>query len=568
MRLKKSPLSTPNAALKSALALALFGTGCAWAQAPAAPDAGQVLRELQQSPSLTPAPTAPLQRTGESTDSTRDDLAKVLVTAINITGNQEIPSAELMPLLASLVGTERTLAQLNAAARRVTAWYRAKGFAVARAYLPAQDITHGVVTFAVIEGRIAGYSVNNQARLSEERAQAHFSQIKSGDVIKSGQIDRGLLILQDTPGVASSRATLQPGASVGTSELLIDLQGAPAWNGSATLDNHGSRYTGEYRVGANLNLVSPLNIGDQLSVSALTSGGHLSFGRIAYQLPVGSDGLRLGAAYFDVHYKLGEEFEVLRAHGTASSGTVFASYPFVRSQLQSLYGTLSREDKRLDDRIDTLATQTSRKIDVTSLGLAGKLQDAIAGGGISVAELTVAVGKLRINSLTALAVDTASAQTNGGYTKVAYSASRLQRLANESLLFFSIAGQQASKNLDSSEKFSLGGPSGVRAYPTTDAGGDEGYKATLELRHSFTPSWQGMLFYDIGEVKVNKRPFGAPTNANKRSLAGAGVGLNAKVGAVQFKASLAWRTQGGQPTSIPTAVVKSPTLWVQAVVAF
>jgi len=563
----KFPLST----LSSALLLALCGASSAWAQTPgtpAAPDAGQVLRDLQQAPGLAPAPVAPLQRIENNADVTQDPQGKVLVKSIVITGNHEIPSAQLQPLVANLVGTERSLAQLNAAARRITAYYRAQGFAVARAYLPAQDITDGSITIAIIEGRISSHKINNQARLSDSAAQAYFSSIKDGDVIRAEQIDRGLLILQDTPGVASSRATLQPGASVGTSELLIDLQGAPAWNGSLTLDNHGSRYTGEYRLGANLNLVSPLSIGDQLSLSALSSGSGLSFGRVAYQLPIGSDGLRVGAAYFDVRYKLGKEFEILQAHGSASSTSVFASYPFIRSQLANLYGTLSYEDKRLDDQVEATLTRTTKHVGVSSLGLSGRLQDALGGGGINSAELTVAMGTLQINSPSALAIDAASAQTSGSYTKVAWSASRLQRLTNESLVYFSITGQQASKNLDSSEKFSLGGPNGVRAYPSAEAGGDEGYRTTLELRHSFTPSWQGLLFYDMGEVKINKRPFGAPGNANKRVLAGAGMGLNANVGAVQLKTSLAWRTHGGQPTSIPAAVVKSPTLWVQAAVAF
>lgn len=551
-----------------AAALALYGAGSVWAQTPSAPDAGQVLRDLQQAPGLAPAPVPPLQRIEESADVNQGPQGKVLVKAIHITGNQEVPTAQLEPLVASLIGTERTLSQLNAAARRITAHYRAQGFAVARAYLPAQDITDGVITIAVIEGRIAGYKVNNQARLSDERAQALFSQIRNGDVIRSEQMDRGLLILQDTPGVASSRATLQPGASVGTSELLIDLQGAPAWNGSATLDNHGSRYTGEYRAGANLNLVSPLNIGDQLSLSALSSGSGLSFARVAYQLPIGSDGLRLGAAWFDIRYKLGKEFETLQAHGTASSGTVSLAYPFIRSQLKNLSGGISHEEKRLNDHVDATATTTRKEASITTVGLSGNLQDAWGGGGITRMDLSLSLGQLRINSPSALAIDAASAQTSGGYNKVAYSASRLQRITNESLAYFSITGQQASKNLDSSEKFSLGGPSGVRAYPTAEAGGDEGYKATLELRHSFTPGWQGTLFYDWGEVRINKRPFGAPGSPNKRALAGVGVGLNANVGAVQLKASLAWRTQGGQPTSIPAAVVKSPTLWVQAVVAF
>jgi hemolysin activation/secretion protein len=133
----------------------------------------------------------------------------------------------------------------------------------------------------------------------------------------------------------------------------------------------------------------------------------------------------------------------------------------------------------------------------------------------------------------------------------------------QQVVFASINGQQASKNLDSPEKFSLGGPSGVRASPLAEAGGDEGYKVTLELRHSFTPALQGTLFYDWGEVTINKQAFGVLSKPNQRSLSGAGVGVNTSLAILQIRASLARRTSGGQPTSIPSSAVKSSTLWVQ-----
>lgn len=559
MKFNSLPLST----LASAILLATHGG--AWAQTP--PDAGQVLRDLRQAPGLPPQQAAPLQRIEESPDLSQQGQAKVLVKSIAITGNQEIPTAELQPLVAGLVGAEQSLSQLNAAARRITAYYRSKGFAVARAFLPAQDITDGAVTIRVIEGRISSHKINNQSLLSDERAQAYLGQVKDGDVIKSDQIDRGLLLLQDTPGVSTSRATLQPGASVGTSELLIEVNPAKPYSGSVVADNYGSRYTGEFRLAGTFNLVSPLRIGDQLTANVLTAGSNLSFARLAYQLPVGSDGLKVGAAYSDIHYKLGKEFEALQAHGTATSTSVFASYPFIRSQFKNLSGTASYEDKSLKDWVDGTATYTPKKVSVTSFGLSGSLQDALGGGGITGLDLSIAFGSLSINSPTALAIDAASAQSNGSYTRFSYGANRLQRFTDSTFLALSVTGQTASKNLDSSEKFSLGGINGVRAYPQGEASGDEGYRATVELRHNVMPNVQATVFYDVGKVTINRNPFGAPAS-NSRNLAGVGVGLNAGLGPVQLRSSLAWRTDGGLPTSIPASAAKRPTLWMQASVAF
>lgn len=560
--------SRPCPLALSAVTLALCAvSSTGWAQTAPVPNAGQVLRDLQQAPVITSPKATQLPRGETAPDAGLKDEVKALVKSIAITGNQELPTTELEPFVAELVGKQQSLTDLNAAARRITAYYRSRGYAVARAYLPAQDITSGAVTISVIEGRVSGHSVKNGSRLSDERANGYFSEIKDGDVIRSEQIDRSLLLVQDTPGVASSRATLQPGASVGTSELLIEVNPANAYSGNVALDNYGSRYTGEHRLSGNFNLASPLKIGDQLSFTALTSGANLNFGRLAYQVPVGSNGLRVGASYFDTRYKLGKEFEVLGGHGTARSASVFAAYPFIRSQLKNLSGTVSLEDKRLNDYVDSTATATGKKVSLASLGLVGNLQDALGGGGINSFELSAALGKLRIDSPSALSLDAASAQSNGSYTRVSYGLNRLQSMTDTMQVWLAATGQQASKNLDSSEKFSLGGVTGVRAYPQSEATGDEGYKATVELRRTLTASLQGTLFYDFGSVKINKTAFG-PAGANDRNLAGAGFGLNASLATVQLRASLAWRTKGGLPTSVPPSAAKRPTLWVQAAIAF
>lgn len=538
----------------------------AWAQT--TPDAGQILRNLQPPPAPGLPPTAAQPRAAEPALASQASQASVQVKAIRVTGNQEISSAALEPLVSGLPGKTLNLAQLDAVALRITAYYRAQGYPVARAYLPAQDITDGDITISIIEGRIASHRIRNQSRLSDSTASAYLAQVPDGSVIQSEQIDRSLLLLQDTPGVGGSRATLQPGASVGTSELLIELDPAQAFNASASLDNYGGRYTGEVRASVNASLASPMHLGEQLSLNLLTSGKGLSFGRLAYQLPLGSDGLKAGAAYFYTRYQLGQEFAALQAQGSATSTSVFAAYPLIRSQQKNLSGTASYEVKRLNDQIESTSTVTDKRVGVASLALSGNLQDGWVGGGISSAELTLALGSLRINSAAALALD-AAAQTSGSYLRTSYSLGRLQRISDDTMLQLQLNGQWASKNLDSSEKFSLGGTGAVRAYPQGEASGDQGYRATLELRQALAANLQATVFYDWGSVQTNKSPFGdAAAGSNSRSLAGAGLGLNANFSQFELKAALAWRTRGGLPTSVPASAAKRPTLLLLAQVAF
>lgn len=528
-----------------------------------APDAGQTMRELQQQPEPgKPKAAVPLRFEGDTAHkNTADGDARIDVKAIHVSGSSAFPAAELESLVADLVGSEHTLTELVAGAARITAWYRERGYVLARAYLPAQEIKNGVVVINVLEGRLDKQRINNRSRLSDQRANGYLSGIKSGDALQAQPVDRTLLLLGDTPGIGGVRATLQPGASVGTSDLIVELVPSAPYTANVELDNYGNRYTGEYRLGGTLALNSPLNIGDQFTLHALTGGQNLTYVRIAYQIPVGGSGLRVGAAYSDIGYRLGKEFVALQSHGTATSGSVFAVYPFIRSQASNLYGTLTWEDKRFGDRTDAPVTTSDKHVQLANFGLAGNHQDALGGAGLTAFDLSLVSGRLNMDAVS-LAADELAARSNGAFTRLSYNFNRLQRLTDSNTLSVALSGQQAGKNLNSSEKFYLGGANTVRAYPQGEASGDQGWLANLELRHGFNDTLQGVLFYDAGAVTINRNQFAA--GANTRNLSGAGAGANASLAGMQIRIYLAWRTGGGLPTSEPATLNRNPRLWMQA----
>ncbi|MDO8277234.1 MAG: ShlB/FhaC/HecB family hemolysin secretion/activation protein, partial [Burkholderiaceae bacterium] len=124
----------------------------------------------------------------------------------------------------------------------------------------------------------------------------------------------------------------------------------------------------------------------------------------------------------------------------------------------------------------------------------------------------------------------ATSQSDGGFGKLSFSASRLQRVSNAVSFFGSISGQAASKNLDISEKMGLGGAYAVRAYPTGEAYADQGVLVNLEVRLLLPTPSAGMPgrvhlvgFVDAGSVTINKNPWTGGNN--HRTLSGAGVGL-------------------------------------------
>ena len=146
------------------------------------------------------------------------------------------------------------------------------------------------------------------------------------------------------------------------------------------------------------------------------------------------------------------------------------------------------------------------------------------------------------------AIDAVTANTQGDYATLAYNMMRQQRISGAWWLYFTLDGQVASKNLDSSEKIALGGSSGVRGYPQGDTTGDAGYIASAELHYDYATRLgilQPFVFVDKGSVKINERPFivGA---ANHKQLTSRGLGIGlGKPNDFLFKVTVAMR--GGAP---------------------
>lgn len=526
----------------------------------AVPDAGQTSRELQQPETLAPETSAPLLIEGDTAPKNEaNNSVRIAVKTIHLTGNSIFTAGELEALVDYLIGSEHSLAELEAGAGRITAYYRSHGYPVARAYLPAQDIKDGTVTIGVLEGRIGEHLLNNQSRLSDERVNGYLGEIRRDEALQARSADRALLLLGDTPGVGTAKASLQPGTSAGTSDLVVELTQASPYTASVELDNHGNRYTGENRLGVEMALNSLLGRGEQLSLSALTTDQHLAYMRAALQMPVGNRGLRLGSAFSGTRYRLGKEFSALEAHGSAANTSLYVVYPFIRSQAGNLTGIATWESKRLSDSTQVPVTQSDKQVRLFNLGLAGNRQDSMGGGGITSFDLSWVSGNLAMDAVS-LAVDELSANSNGAYRRLGYHLRRLQRLTSTDTLSLALSGQWAGKNLGTSEKFYLGGADSIRAYPQGDASGDEGYLATLEMRHDYAQALQALLFYDAGSVKLNRNQYTVGTNT--RHIAGAGIGINAMLVGIQIKASLAWRTRGGDPASESSK--RNPRLWLLA----
>lgn len=542
---------------------AAFVLGCALpALAQQPPDAGGQLRDLEKQPPALPRKPPPRI---EVEQPARPPLkpapaVRFVLKDVRFSGNSAFAESELKPLLQDLIGREIGFAELEEATARITRYYRERGYLVARAYLPQQEIRDGVVEIAVLEGRLGRLDLKNRSRVRDAVIERHFDAL-TGDVINEDRLERKLLLLSDLPGIGRAAAALRPGERVGESALALDLtQPDAAASASAELDNYGSHFTGEFRLSGELDFASPTGYGDQLTARVIKGLPGLDLVRLAYQLPVGGDGLKVGAAYSALAYRLGKEFAALGAHGRANAASATLSYPFIRARSHNLNAQLALAHRTFEDRIDATMTDTHKSTDVATLGVSGDLRDALGGGAINAGSLAYSSGRLDIETADARTIDEATLRSHGSFHKLNWNLLRAQRIAQQWSVLLALSGQRASKNLDSSEKFTLGGPYGVRAFALGEASGDQGVLGNAELRFDVEPAvLQAFGFLDAGEIKVNRDPPPGSGN-NERRLWAAGAGLNwTPVRAFSARAIVAWSDQ--RTTSGPA---RSPRVWLQA----
>ncbi|MDY0135914.1 MAG: ShlB/FhaC/HecB family hemolysin secretion/activation protein [Thiomicrospira sp.] len=536
------------------LTLALASIGMV-AQAATPPDAGQILQETMPQTIQPIAPSVTIDVPTQPLLDERHGGQKVTLNAINITGNIAFSAEQLNAVLGDIRAEPKDLADMRHLANLISLYYRNNGYPFARAYLPAQKLSDGVLNIAVLEGRYGQLVAKGELG---EQVQPFLNQIQSGDLIESSQLERTTLIIGDLPGIRVS-PVMKPGQNTGEGDLDLQVEQDKRYNGAVIVDNHGNRYTSAYRAMLNVNANRLFTLGDELNVTGLVTDEKMWFGNAGYSLPLGYSGLRGKLSYVRTSYELTKEYKNLDAIGIADIVSAGLSYPLKRSQTTNIILNGQIERKSFVDEVRFNQTKKNKSAIVIPLSVNFDHRDALGAGGITYGSVSASWGDINLETASERQTDKTTARTQGSFYKLNLDAARIQNIGANFSAYIRIAGQWANKNLDSSEDMSLGGPRGVRAYPQGEASGDQAMLGQIELRYNYkmlTP----YAFYDAGRISVNTSPWSAGNNT--REISGAGLGLRVSYQAWSADIAAAWRNGGGKPQSDTRD--DSPRIWASA----
>lgn len=537
------------------LGLCVAGNGVSADEVESPVDAGELLREYERLESLEEPPLPEIQQRPDRPPLRSGEGQTVEIREITFSGATELVDIrEVRSLVAEAIGMELDFTGLEQLAFRVTDYLKAQGWFLARAYLPQQDLTDGVLEIVILAGDLSDEQpvdvLPGQAEFDrvvpEQIRRMVLGALSAGEAVREENVNRAVLLTSDLPGV-STQSRLRPGPETGTTTIEMIVDEGPLVSGQVRADNYGSDSTGTERVSATARVNNLSGVGDRISLASTRNEGSDLY-RATWSLPVGVQGLRLDLGVTNLQYEVitdaGQRFDI---GGRTRTNIQTLSYPVVRSRTHNLNLSLSGRQQRMQDRADGEETANKRKNSVT-LELDSSRLDNFAGGGRTTWRAGLVAGQLDLkNNAEAFSQDQQTYQTHGAFQKVTLSGSRLQQITDQTTAYARFSGQYTDQNLDSSEQLSLGGLAGVRGYPGGEAGGDNAAILQLEVRHSWPFRLPGgisvntRVFLDSGWVQLREDPgdllLDTATERNTYTLHGTGMALTlAKPGVMRLNA--------------------------------
>ena len=400
---------------------------------------------------------------------------------VTIVGARAIPPDPLAAAYQPYIGKRVSQADLAAIAAAVSETYRAAGFHLSRAIVPPQDIEGGQVRVEMIEGGIAEVVLKGEGA-EEFGVRPMLDPVLAEQPARLATLERQLLLINGRPGVRIEDTNLEEiGPASGQFRLIVILK---TWHlyASLGLDNLGSSAVGPWQSYAAAAFNSYMIPGDTLAVNLSTTPGdprQLAFGRISYDVPVGTDGLRVGASGLYSEVWPGDYRHAFSDNTRTEAFELRGSFLPLQSQRATLTLTASTVFSNASES-DVFGPIYNDRIRTVNLTSDYRLQDDF--GGTNYFTMTWRQG-LDIMGASQRGDDFLSRRgASGKFSALNYWFTRYQTITDAWSLKIAGAGQTASGPLFLSQQFYLGGLAFGRGYGAAEISGDNGMAGSLELR--------------------------------------------------------------------------------------
>jgi hemolysin activation/secretion protein len=422
---------------------------------------------------------------------------------ISLRGARAIPHDRLVRAYEPYLGKSVSQADLVAIAGAISDVYRVAGFHLSRAIIPPQDIRDGRVRIEVVEGSITEVALKGDGA-EQFGIRPLLDPVLAECPLRLATLERQLLLINGRPGVRLADTALEEiGDATGRFRLTIEVK---AWHiyTSFGLDNLGSSSVGPWQTYATGAFNSYLRPGDTLALNLATTPGdprELGFGRLSYDVPVGTDGARIGASALYSDVRPGDYRRLYDDNTRTEAFEIRGSIVPLQSQRSTVTLTAALGFSNVSER-DVFGPFYNDHIRTFSLTSDSRLQDNF--GGNNYFTMTWRQG-LDILGASHFGDEFLSRYgASGNFSLMDLWFTRYQTLSDVWSVKIAAAGQIASGPLFTSQQFYLGGAAFGRGYGSAEISGDNGVAGSFELRFDqklkfrYLTGYQLYSFVDAG----------------------------------------------------------------------
>ena len=436
-----------------------------------------------------------------------------------------VSEEELLDQVTEYYDRTYKLSELKSIADKLTLWLQQeKGLVKAKAWIPLQEVQNGQLKINIQEGKRGAIRISNNLKDEKlERVSAQFASkfFEGQDALEQRSLERFAYRLIDYLG-QPVQLVLMPTKEIGVYDVLLHFDQQQNAFGSVTVDNVGSPYTNQWRDMSTLYLMHPFGTAGQLTFSTQALTEHQKTAYLRYQIPLLSS-WKIGLEGQISDYELCCEFTPLDIEGTSSNVGLDAFYTLIRSrELSHWVGIRANYWQGRSKAFDQVTSDRN----IYSFTLENQIYwSNIADHSL---QLQFTGGHATLDHAADQLMDRLTTRISGDFFKINSLYALRYPFLEKNQIYINLNGQVSSKNLDSSEKISAGGLSGIRAYAYGEALSDSAILSQFEYRYHIFPSLSVGAFYDLGYVQRQRNAWANMGFKNEYDLQGAGLKLQWK----------------------------------------
>lgn len=237
-----------------------------------------------------------------------ETIPRFAIRAFAVTGNSLLPTTEVESLTRAYIGEGRSYADVQKALESLERAYHSRGYGTVQVYVPEQELTGGVVTLQVTEGRIGQVIIKGNQHFTDENIRAAVPDLREGTAPNMRRLSENIQLANENPA-RQMELVLGVAEEEGKVNARLDVTEENPERFFLTLDDTGTHESGRHRIGASYQNANLFNSDQVLTLAYITT-------------PDAPSGVKvdiLSAGYRWPLYNLGDSIDVIYANSSTNT---------------------------------------------------------------------------------------------------------------------------------------------------------------------------------------------------------------------------------------------------------